>query len=669
MAKKETAKKNAEKISDTSAKTKAPTHKRTGNRSNTKNTKNTKNHNNGNARSNSEQAIKDRIKKLSSYSFDDVLDELDEPAPVTKKNKPANRVSTKKIPDFYPPEPKERSTSGKKTEKTKLRIIPLGGLGEVGKNITAVEYGNDLIIIDCGIGFPDDDMPGVDLVIPDFSYIEKNRDKIRGVVLTHGHEDHIGSVPYLLKSLNVPVYGTKLTLKIVENKLKEFKLPWEVSLRCVEAGDTIKLGCFSVEFIRVNHSIADACCLAVGTPVGTIVHSGDFKLDLTPIEGDIMNIARLGELGNRGVLLLMCESTNAERPGYTPSEKTVGRSLEYIFTKNSEKRIIISTFSSNVHRVQQVIDASVRHGRKVVITGRSMINIISSAIELGYMKLPEGILIDIGDMKRYRPSELTVVCTGSQGEPMSALYRMAYGDKTHIPLDRNDVVVISASAIPGNEKLVGNIINELCKKGIEVVNDSSMGVHVSGHACAEELKLFMALTKPKFFMPVHGEARHLQANRRLAGEMGIPDGNIYISRIGQVLELDKRSAHFAEVVQAGNIMVDGSGVGEVGDIVLRERKLLADDGLIVVFAAVDLDEKMILTRPDVVSRGFVYMRESSELIDEVKEIAANALVSGLSKRGQADRVMLKNRMRDDISRFIYQKTKRRPVILPVLINL
>jgi len=667
MAKKETVKKNTVKpdAPSNTAKQKAPTHKRTGSRSAGKGY-----HHNDQKKSSSEQAIKDRIKNLSSYSFNDVLLELDEPAIEQKKNAQGSGKTRKNtVSDFYPPEIRQKNTQSKKGDRPKLRVIPLGGLDEVGKNITAIEYGNDMIIVDCGVGFPDDDMPGVDLVIPDFSYLQANRDKIRGLVLTHGHEDHVGSVPYLLKILNVPIYGTPLTLKIAENKIKEHKLPWDANLRCVEAGDTVKLGCFSVEFIRVNHSIADACCLSIGTPVGTVVHSGDFKLDLTPIEGDIMNIARLGEIGKKGVLLLMCESTNAERPGYTPSEKTVGRSLEYIFTTHADKRIIISTFSSNVHRVQQVLDAAVTHGRKVVITGRSMINIISSAIELGYIKLPEGLIIDVGDMKRYRPSELTVVCTGSQGEPMSALHRMAFGDKTQIALGQSDVVVISASAIPGNEKLVGNIINELCKKGIEVVNDSSMGVHVSGHACAEEIKLMQALTKPKFFMPVHGEARHLQANRNLAREMGINDGHIFVSRIGQVLELDKHSAKFAGTVQSGNVMVDGTGVGEVGDIVLRERKLLADDGLIVVFAAVDLNEKMILTRPDVVSRGFVYMRESGELMEEVKELAANILSQALSRRGQADRNQIKNRIRDELARFIYSKTKRRPVILPVLINL
>ncbi len=550
---------------------------------------------------------------------------------------------------------------------TKLRIIPLGGIGEIGKNLTVIEYGDDMILVDCGLGFPDEDMPGVDLVIPDTEYLEENRHKLRGLLLTHGHEDHVGAVPYLLKTFNIPVYGTKLTLKIVENKLKEFRLPWDANLRCVAAGDTVRLGCFSAEFIRVNHSIADACCLAIRTPLGMVIHTGDFKLDLTPIEGEIMNIPRLGELGNQGVLLLLCESTNAERTGYTPSERTVGRSLEYIFTTHPDKRLVVSTFSSNVHRVQQIIDASVRHGRKVVLFGRSIVNIITSAIELGYINLPDGVLIDVGDMRRYRPSELTVVCTGSQGEPMSALYRMAFGDKTQITLDRNDVVVISASAIPGNEKLVGRIVNELCRRGIDVMNDPSVGVHVSGHACAEELKLMQALTKPKYFMPVHGEYRHLEANRRLALEMGMDDGNIFVSRIGQVLELDRRGARFAGSVPSGNVLVDGSGVGEVGEIVLRDRRLLAQDGLIVVVATLD-DENMMTSRPDVISRGFVYMRESEELIEQVRDFSAELLDKCLRRDPDADRVQLKTRLRDELSRFIYQKTRRRPMVLPVIMK-
>jgi len=566
-----------------------------------------------------------------------------------------------------------------KTQKTKklidgnsgekLRIIPLGGLGEVGKNITAIECGEDIIIVDCGVGFPDEDMFGIDLVIPDITYLEGKRDKIRGMVLTHGHEDHIGSIPYVFRSINPPIYGTRLTLKIIENKLREHKLPWDTSLRCVDAGDTVRLGCFSVEFIRVNHSVADACCLAIKTPLGTIIHTGDFKLDLTPIEGDIMNIPRLGQLGNEGVLLLMCESTNAERPGYTPSERTVGRSLEYIFATNEDKRIVISTFSSNVHRVQQILNAAAEHGRKVAITGRSMINIITSAIELGYIDLPDGVLIDIGSIKRYRPHELVLVCTGSQGEPMSALYRMAFGDHSQVTLDRNDVVLISASAIPGNEKLVGRIINGLCQRGVGVINDPlGGGVHVSGHACQEELKLMMALTKPLYFMPIHGEARHLEANRKNAQQMSIPDENIFISKIGRVLEIDRKGARLAETVTAGNIMVDGSGVGDVGDIVLRDRRILAEDGLLVVVASVDLGAKLLLSNPDVISRGFVYMRESEDLIEEVKAIAADSIARTLMMRGHADRMQIKTKMRDEIARFVYQKTKRRPMILPVIVD-
>ncbi len=613
----------------------------------------------------SEQEIKERIRSLSSGGMTDTETvEITKPAPVRKTHgKPVAEPSKK-------PESKEKSSRrAGRDSGAKLRVIPLGGIGEVGKNLTLLEYGNDILIIDCGIGFPDEDMPGVDVVIPDLSYLEANRGRVRGLVLTHGHEDHVGAVPYLLKSLNIPVYGTRLTLKIVEHKLREFRLPWDADLRHVEAGDSIKLGCFSVEFIRVNHSIADACCLAITTPVGLVIHTGDFKLDLTPIAGDIMNITRLGELGNRGVLLLMCESTNAERAGYTPSERTVGKSLEYVFTTNEEKRLIISTFSSNVHRVQQIIDASERHGRKVAITGRSMINIISAAIELGYMKIKPGTLIDIGDMKRFRPGELTVVCTGSQGEPMSALYRMAYADRSPITLDHNDVVIISANAIPGNEKLVGRIINELCRRGIGVMNDPTVGLHVSGHACAEELKLMMALTKPKFFMPIHGEYRHLQANRRLGELMGIDDGNIFVSDIGKVLEVGRRTAKFNGTVPSGNVLVDGSGVGEVGEIVLRDRRLLAQDGIIVVFAAIDLAERMILTRPDVISRGFVYMRESEALIEQVREMAGDILSSALSRRGSVDRMQIKTRLRDELSRFIYSKTKRRPMILPVIMDM
>ncbi|MBE6602657.1 MAG: ribonuclease J [Ruminococcaceae bacterium] len=550
----------------------------------------------------------------------------------------------------------------------KIRIIPLGGLGEIGKNMTVIEYENDMIVVDCGLGFPDEDMPGIDLVIQDFSYLEANQDKLRGVFLTHGHEDHIGAVPYLLRSINTPIYGTPLTLGIIRNKLEEHVLPWKADLRTVNAGDTVEVGEMSVEFIHVNHSIADACALAVRTPLGILLHTGDFKLDTTPIDGEMMDLVRLGELGREGVLLLMCESTNAERPGHTQSERNVGESLEYIFNTHRSKRIIIATFSSNVHRVQQIIDTSARHGRRVAITGRSMLNIVCAATELGYMKVPTGVLVDINDIKRFKPGEITLITTGSQGEPMSALYRMAFSDHSQVTLGQNDLVVLSASAIPGNEKLVGRIINELSKNEVEVLHDAVVEVHVSGHACQEELKLMQALTKPKYFMPIHGESRHLSANRELAKRMGIHPNNIFLSEIGKVLEIDSAGARWAGTVPAGNILVDGYGVGDVGNIVLRDRRHLAQDGLIVVVATVDLDEGMILSGPDIVSRGFVYVRESEDLMEEARRVALDALMNAL-EYGNADRVFLKKCMKDSLTKYLYQKTKRKPMILPVIMNL
>ena len=553
-------------------------------------------------------------------------------------------------------------------EKSKLRVISLGGLGEIGKNITLLEYADDIILIDCGLAFPDEDMLGVDLVIPDVSYLEANADRIRGMVLTHGHEDHIGAIPYVLRQINPDIYGTKLTLGILEHKLSEHVLPYEPSLNCVSAGDVVKLGEFAVEFIHVNHSIADACCLAITTPQGVVVHSGDFKLDITPIDGEMMNIARLGEIGKKGVLMLMCESTNAERPGFTPSEKTVGKSLEYIFNTNADKRIVIATFSSNVHRVQQIIDVSARHGRRVAVTGRSMLNIVGAAVELGYMSVPEGVLIDISEIKRYKPEQLTLITTGNQGEPMSALYRMAFSDHSQVSLGYGDLVVLSSSPIPGNEKLVGRIINELTKNGVKVLHDHSVEVHVSGHACREELKLLMALLKPKYFMPVHGEYRHLSANRELALDMGIPEKNIFISEIGRVLEIDKSGAKFNGLVPAGKVLVDGYGVGDVGNIVLRDRKHLSQDGIIIVVASVDVDSRLLLSGPDVVSRGFVYVREAEELMEEIKQIAADAIYRSL-ERSHVDRMELKNAVKDDLTKFLYAKTKRKPMVLPVIMNM
>ena len=558
--------------------------------------------------------------------------------------------------------PKKDKPSGK------IRIIPLGGLGEIGKNMTVVEYDNDMVIVDCGLGFPDDDMPGIDLVIPDITYLEANKDRIRGILLTHGHEDHIGAVPYVLRTINPPVYGTPLTLGIIKNKLTEHTLPWKPDLRTVKAGSRVKLGAIEAEFIHVNHSIADACAIALHTPLGTLIHTGDFKLDTTPIDGDMMDIVRLGELGREGVLMLMCESTNAEHPGHTPSEKKVGASLEYIFSTHEKKRIIIATFSSNVHRVQQIIDTSARHKRKVAITGRSMLNIVSAAIELGYMKVPAGVLVDINEIKRYKPSELTLITTGSQGETMSALYRMAFSDHAQVSLDSNDLVVLSASAIPGNEKDVGRIINELSAKEVEVLHDAVVEVHVSGHACQEELKLMQALTKPKYFMPIHGEARHLVANRNLARYMGMSDRNIFLSEIGKVLEIDANGPHWGGTVPSGRVLVDGYGVGDVGNIVLRDRRHLAQDGLIVVVATVDFYNRQLISGPDIVSRGFVYVRESEELMEEAKQIALDAVTDALDDWENSDRMLLKKRVKDDLTRFLYNKTKRKPMILPVIMN-
>ena len=555
-----------------------------------------------------------------------------------------------------------------KKEKGKIRIIPLGGLQEIGKNLTVIEYNNDMIVVDCGLGFPDEDMLGVDLVIPDVTYLEQNSDRLRGIFLTHGHEDHIGAIPYVLRSVQPPVYGTKLTLGIVKNKLEEHSLPFAPDLRTVSAGDTVRAGALNVEFIRVNHSIADACCLAIHTPMGTIIHTGDFKLDITPIQGEMMNLTRLGELGNKGVLMLLCESTNAERPGFTPSEKKVGKSLEYIFKSNPDKRIVISTFSSNVHRVQQIINISAEHGRKVAVTGRSMLNIVSAAVELGYMKVPKGVLVDINEIKRFKPEQVTLITTGSQGEPMSALYRMAFSDHQQVTLGQNDLVVLSSSAIPGNEKLVGRIINELSRNGVRVLHDASLEVHVSGHACQEELKLMQGLCKPRYFMPVHGESRHLAANRELALEMGMADRDIFISEIGKVLEIDANGARFAGVVPAGQVLVDGYGVGDVGNVVLRDRRHLSQDGLIVVVATVDDEHRLLLSGPDVVSRGFVYVRENEALMEEARQVVQRSLEIGLRSGDFRDRMRLKTRVRDDLSKFLFQRTGRKPMILPVIMD-
>lgn len=550
----------------------------------------------------------------------------------------------------------------------KLRIMSLGGLGEIGKNITVFEYGDDIVIIDAGMGFPDEDMLGVDLVIPDISYLAKNADKIRGILITHGHEDHIGAVPYILRQINVPIYGTRLSLGIIQGKLDEISPGYDPDLYTVEAGDVISLGVFKAEFIHVNHSIADACAICLRTPVGTVFHSGDFKLDVSPIDGLMMDLTRIGEIGRGGVQLLLCESTNAERAGYTPSERTVGSSLERIFTQYEDKRLIIATFSSNIHRVQQIINASAKHGRKVAVLGRSMVNVIGAAAELGYIDLPDGVLLDVNQIKKYRPEEVTLITTGSQGEPMSALYRLAFSEHDRVKLAPSDVVVLSSSAIPGNEKLVGKIINALIKNGVKVVNDSVEEVHVSGHACREEIKLLMALLKPKFFMPIHGEERHLYANKENAEFMGIPPQNIFISEIGKVLELDRKGARFNGSVPAGNILVDGSGVGDIGSVVLRDRKILSEDGLVVVVATVDTASGELVSGPDIVSRGFVYVKESEALVERARRVAESTLMR-FSARRYDDRMQIKALLRDELSKFIFKETKRRPMILPIIVEI
>ena len=555
-----------------------------------------------------------------------------------------------------------------KKSKSKVKVMLLGGLHEIGKNLTVIEYEEHMIIIDCGLAFPDDDMLGVDLVIPDITYLEKNAEKIHGILITHGHEDHIGAIPYLLRSINVPIYGTPLTLGILKRKLEEASLLKKADLRPVIAGDVINLGVFKAEFIHVNHSIADACSIAINTPAGVIFHTGDFKLDVSPIDGKMMDLTRIGEIGNEGVTLMLGESTNAERQGFTPSEKNVGKSLESIFSNNKDKRIIIATFSSNVHRVQQILDASVRHGRKVAIIGRSMINVVGAATELDYIDVPSGTIIDIKDIKRYNHENLTLITTGSQGEPMSALYRMAFSEHDKVKLGAKDLVVLSSSPIPGNEKLVGKIVNALVKSGIKVVNDSIADVHVSGHACSEELKLMLALVKPKFFMPIHGEVKHLYAHKEIAQFMGIPPKNIFIGENGMVLELDKKSAKWNGTVQSGRVLIDGSGVGDVGNIVLRDRKLLSQDGLIVVVATIDIQEGLLISGPDVVSRGFVYVRESEALMEEIRKRAQSTISDALYD-GVRDWTELKNAVRDELSKLLYSKTKRKPMILPVIMNL
>ncbi|MCM1544500.1 MAG: ribonuclease J [Ruminococcus sp.] len=545
-----------------------------------------------------------------------------------------------------------------------IKVAFLGGINEVGKNMTVFEYENDMIIVDCGLAFPDEDMLGIDLVIPDFTYIEKNADKIRGIVITHGHEDHIGALAYLLRIVNIPVYSTRLTNGLIEGKLKEHGLLGTAKLNTVNPGEHVKMGCFDVEFIHVNHSIPDAVGFAIKCGGGTIVHTGDFKIDSTPIDGGMIDLSRFGQLGNEGVLCMMADSTNAERPGFTESERKVGESFEMLFKKAENRRIIVATFASNIHRVQQIINVAHKIGRKVALSGRSLENVVAVSRELGYLKVPEGVIIDLDLIKKYSDHELVLITTGSQGEPMSALTRMALSDHRKVAITPNDYVIISATPIPGNEKTVSHVINELMKLGAEVVYEKMYDVHVSGHACREELKLMLGLVKPKYFIPVHGEQKHLLKHAQLAQSMGVDKKNIVIVDNGVCVEMSKDKIKKSTPVPAGCVFVDGIGVGDVGNVVIRDRKHLGEDGIIIVVAALDAVTGDLISGPDIVSRGFVFVREAEDLIDEARNTAYRAIMRNGDKNWSA----VKARIRDDVSRLMYERTKRSPMVLPILME-
>ena len=577
-------------------------------------------------------------------------------AAVKKAQEPASQKKSGKTP----------SASKKTRLPARVKIIPLGGLHEIGKNMTAIEFEDEILIIDCGLSFPDDDMFGIDKVIPDFSYLKYNSSKIRGLVITHGHEDHIGAVPYLIKELNVPIYGTRLPLGLIENKLKEHNL--KARMNTVTAGETFKIGKhFTIEALRITHSIADSICLAINTPAGCIFHTGDFKIDYTPVDGDPIDFARLAQIGSQGVLLMMADSTNVLRPGYTQSERVVGKTLENIF-RSAERRIIIATFSSNVHRIQKIIDIARLCNRKVAISGRSMVNVVDLAVDLGYIKIPANTLVDINKTKNIPDKELVVITTGSQGEPMSALARMASNDHKSINIKRGDMVILSSTPVPGNELTVSNVVNQLIQKGAEVIYSDIADIHVSGHACREELKLMHSLIRPKYFMPVHGEYRHLSTHAELAHTLGMPMENIFLLSNGDCLTVSQKEAYKTEAVaEAEGIMVDGLGVGDVGNIVLRDRRLLSESGLIILVAAIDKYSNTIASGPDIISRGFVYVRENEDLIDEACRRAEEILEDCMEKN-MKDWNGMKTAVRDGLSRFIYAKTQRSPVILPIFLE-
>ena len=595
-----------------------------------------------------------------------------------------NNTKTEKPKRKYRPRNNKVKNEGERTKKTtkksrnkkqgeqfrfkkeKLKIIPLGGLLEIGKNITVFEYENDIILVDCGLAFPEDDMLGIDLVIPDLTYLEKNKEKIRGLVITHGHEDHIGSIPYLLKQINVPIYATKLTIGLIEHKLEEHRLLRSANLNVVNPGQTVDFGTMKVEFIRTTHSIPDACSLAIHTPAGVVVHTGDFKIDYTPIDGEMMDFGRLAELGNRGVLALMSDSTNSERKGYTMSESTVGEVLDKLFI-NCTKRIVVATFSSNVHRVQQIVNSAVKYGRKVAICGRSMINTIETARKFGYIKVPDNVFIDIDMIKSYPDDRLTIITTGSQGETMSALTRMASGEHKKVQITPNDLIIISANPIPGNENAVSKVIDDLMKIGAEVVYNALEDIHVSGHACQEEQKLMISLVKPKYFIPVHGEYRQLIAHSETAKKVGVNPENIFIMTNGRILELNEYEAKLAGTVPVGRIMVDGLGVGDVGNIVLRDRQRLSQDGLIIIVLTMDSVTGTVVAGPDVLSRGFVYVRDSENLMEEIKKLL-RAKISEFEEKHITDWATIKSLLREELRDYIYKKTKRDPMILPIIME-
>ena len=579
-----------------------------------------------------------------------------------KKNNSKKSVTNKSKKGTAQKNMKKRTPKG---EEKGVKIAFLGGLNEVGKNMTLYEYDDEMMLVDCGLAFPEPDMLGVDLVIPDFTYVEDNADKIKGIFITHGHEDHIGGLAYLLKRVNIPVYGTKLTIGLIEGKLREHKMLDIVDLNEIKPKDKVKLGNFEIEAIHVNHSIPDAIALAISTPAGLILQTGDFKIDTTPIDGDVIDLARIAKLGEKGVLALLSDSTNAQRPGYTSSERTVGESFERLFQKADGKRLIVATFASNIHRVQQIIDVAASVGRKVALSGRSLENVVETASRLGYLNVPEGILVSIDMVSRYPHDKLVIITTGSQGEPMSALYRMAFSEHRRVEIGTGDYVIISATPIPGNEKTVGKVVDELLKRGAEVVYEKMYDVHVSGHACQEELRLIMSLAKPKFFIPVHGEQKHLRKHAQLAESMGIKSSNIFIADNGRQIELTKRKMTALENVPAGKVFVDGYGVGDVGNAVIRERKRLAEDGLMIISVVIEKDTGMIVSGPDIVSRGFVYVRDSEQLITEVK-LVAQIVVDECIHDGNIEWGTIRNRIRDDISRLLYDRTKRSPMVLPLI---